>query len=53
MMHRFFHTLYGKISLIFVVLLFLLGAAQMLISVQSSLDFVCETDQTINRVFGG
>ena len=49
MMQRFFHTLYGKISLIFVVLLFLLGATQMLISVQSSLDFVCETDQTINR----
>jgi len=48
-MKLFFHTLYGKISLIFVVLLVLLGGVQIAISVQSSLNFVCETDQTINR----
>lgn len=48
-MKYFFNTLHGKISLIFVLLLFLLGIVQIAISVQSSLNFVCETDQTINR----
>jgi len=48
-MKGFFSTLYGKISLIFLFLLFLLGSVQILISVQSSLNFVCETDQTLNR----
>lgn len=44
-----FQTLYGKISLIFVILLFLMGTVQIIVSVQSSLNFVCETDQTINQ----
>ena len=48
-MKKFFRTLYGKISLIFVILLFVLGIIQIIISLQSSLNFVCETDQTINR----
>jgi signal transduction histidine kinase len=48
-MKNFFRTFYGKISLIFVVLLFTLGIIQIVISLQSSLNFVCETDQTINR----
>ncbi len=48
-MKRFFQTFYGKISLIFFVLLILLGAAQTFISVNSSMNFVCETDQTLNR----
>ncbi|HED09145.1 MAG TPA: hypothetical protein ENJ10_00515, partial [Caldithrix abyssi] len=48
-MREFFRTLYGKISLIFFLLLFLLGTAQIIISVQSSMNFVCETDQTLNR----
>ncbi len=48
-MKEFFRTLYGKISLIFFLLLFLLGTAQIIISVQSSMNFVCETDQTLNR----
>jgi signal transduction histidine kinase len=49
MIRSFFHTFYGKISFIFVLLLIILGAVQIAISVQSSLNFVCETDQTINR----
>ena len=48
-MKAFLRTFYGKISLIFVALLFILGAIQFVISLQSSLNFVCETDQTINR----
>ena len=48
-MKHFFRTFYGKISLIFVILLFILGTIQIVISLQSSLNFVCETDQTINR----
>lgn len=48
-MKAFFKTLYGKISVIFLLLLFLFGSVQIIISVQSSLNFVCETDQTINR----
>lgn len=48
-MKIFFRTFYGKISFIFVALLFTLGVIQILISLQSSLNFVCETDQTINR----
>ncbi|RMH62189.1 MAG: sensor histidine kinase [Calditrichaeota bacterium] len=48
-MKSFFKTLYGKITLIFFLLLFLLGTAQIIISVQSSMNFVCETDQTLNR----
>ncbi|MCB0283488.1 MAG: HAMP domain-containing histidine kinase [Calditrichaeota bacterium] len=48
-MTSLFKTFYGKISLIFLGLLFLLGTVQIIISVQSSLNFVCETDQTINR----
>jgi signal transduction histidine kinase len=48
-MRAFFHTFYGKISSVFVVLLVLLSVVQIAISVESSLNFVCETDQTINR----
>lgn len=48
-MKRFFRTFYGKISLIFFVLLILLGGIQTFISVNSSMNFVCETDQTLNR----
>lgn len=48
-MKGFFKTLYGKISIIFLLLLFVFGSVQIIISVQSSLNFVCETDQTINR----
>lgn len=48
-MKHFFYTFYGKISIIFFVLLILLGAAQTFISINSSMNFVCETDQTLNR----
>lgn len=48
-MKRFLKTLHGKISVIFVAFLLVVGAAQIGISVQSSLNFVCETDQIINR----
>lgn len=48
-MKFFFKTLYGKISIIFLLILFVFGSVQIIISVQSSLNFVCETDQTINR----
>jgi signal transduction histidine kinase len=48
-MKNVFHTLYGKISLIFLFLLFIGGSIQIFISVQSSLNYVCEAQQTFNR----
>lgn len=48
-MKKFFQSLYGKISAIFLVLLLLLGVVQIFISVNSSLNFVRESDQQLNR----
>ncbi len=48
-MKRLLGTLFGKISIIFLLLIFFLGLIQMLVSVQSSMDFVCESDQRINQ----
>jgi len=48
-MSNFMNSLYGKIAAIFLVVLLGLGAVQILISVNSSLDFVRESDQQLNR----
>lgn len=47
-MKNFFHTLYGKISAAFLVLLMILGLIQTWVSVQSSMNFVNESDQKLN-----
>ncbi len=44
-----FHTLYGKISAIFLILLLLLGIVLIMVSVKSSMNFVRESDQALNR----
>ena len=45
----FFQTLYGKISSVFLILLLILGVVQIFISVNSSMDFIQESDQALNR----
>jgi len=45
---RFFRTLYGKISLIFLLLIFVVGAIEVFISVKSSINYVCEASQKLN-----
>ena len=47
-MRTFLQSFYGKLSLIFLFLLLLLGSAQIFITVQSSMRFMSETDQKLN-----
>ncbi|MFQ5676026.1 MAG: ATP-binding protein [bacterium] len=49
MRRKLFRSLYGKISAVFLLLLLLLGVVQILISLNSFLDFVRESDQLLNR----
>jgi len=48
-MKKFINSLYGKISVVFLVLLLIVGVVQILISINSSLNFVRESDQQLNR----
>jgi len=48
-MKKFINSLYGKISAVFLALLLIVGVVQILISVNSSLNFVRESDQQLNR----
>ncbi len=48
-MKQMMNSLYGKLSVIFLVLLLVLGAVQYYISREASMDFVAETDQKLNR----
>lgn len=43
------NSLYGKLSIIFLVLLLGLGGVQFYVSRQASMDFAAETDQKLNR----
>lgn len=45
---KFFRTFYGKLSAVFLILLLLLGLAQVLITFRSSMKFVNEADQQLN-----
>ena len=47
-MKQFVRSLYGKISIVFLGLLLISGFIQILLSVNSSLDFVRESDQKVN-----
>ena len=47
-MRKFWQTLYGKISAVFLILLLGLGVFQIWISVKSSMNFVQESDQVLN-----
>jgi signal transduction histidine kinase len=47
-MKNLLHTLYGKISIVFLVLLLVLGVVQTLVSVHSSMRFIDESDQKLN-----
>jgi len=45
---KFFQSFYGKLSIVFLVLLIILGIVQVLITVQASMEFVSEADQKVN-----
>ena len=47
-MRSFFRTLYGKISTIFLLLIFVVGGIEIFISVKSSVNYVCESSQKLN-----
>ncbi len=47
-MKKLFHTLYGKISAVFLLLLLVLGLIQTWVSVHSSMNFISESDQKLN-----
>ncbi len=47
-MKKFFTTFYGKLSAIFLILLIIMGIAQVLITLQSSTRFYSEADQKLN-----
>ena len=48
-MNKFLRSLYGKISIVFLVLLLISGLIQITLAVNSSLDFVRESDQKVNQ----
>jgi len=45
---RFFKTIYGRISVIFLFLIVTFGGLQILLSVNSSVNYVCEATQKLN-----
>lgn len=47
-MRKFFRSFYGKLSIVFLVLLLIMGIAQILITTQASMDFVNEANQKLN-----
>ncbi|MCG8607200.1 hypothetical protein MJD09_19725, partial [bacterium] len=47
-MKKFLRSLYGKISIVFLVLLLISGFIQIVLSVNSSMNFVRESDQKVN-----
>jgi len=48
-MRKFFSSIYGKISLIFLLLLIILGAVQAIMLINFSSEFFVESDQKLNR----
>ena len=47
-MKKFFQSFYGKLSIIFLILLLIMGIAQILITFNASKSFYSQTDQTLN-----
>ena len=48
-MRKFFSSIYGKISLIFLLLLIILGAVQIILLINFSSEYFAESDQKLNR----
>ena len=48
-MNKFINSLYGRISAVFLILLLIVGVVQILITINSSLKFVWESEQQLNR----
>lgn len=47
-MKKFFQSFYGKLSMVLLVLLIVMGVAQVLITVQASMQYVSEAEQKVN-----
>ncbi|MEJ2543924.1 MAG: HAMP domain-containing sensor histidine kinase [Calditrichaceae bacterium] len=47
-MKFFIRTLYGKISIIFLLLVIIFGTIEVIVSVKSSINYVCEASQKLN-----
>ena len=47
-MQRYFNSLYGRVSLVFLALVLLMGAIQLVVSLQLNTAFVQETEQKLN-----
>jgi signal transduction histidine kinase len=47
-MKRFLQSFYGKLSLVFLFLLIILGAMQILLTMQSATDYISKVDQQLN-----
>jgi len=48
-MRKIFHSIYGKISIIFLLLLIILGAVQIVLLINFSSEFFTESDQKLNK----
>ena len=48
-MKTVFASLYGRISIIFLILILLLGLAQLIVGTNSARNFARESDQSLNR----
>ena len=47
-MKKFFQSFYGKLSIVFLILLIIMGVVQVLITVQASMEYVSEAEQKVN-----
>jgi signal transduction histidine kinase len=47
-MKKFFQSFYGKLSIVFLILLLIMAVAQVLITVQASMRYVSEAEQKVN-----
>jgi signal transduction histidine kinase len=47
-MKKFFQSFYGKLSIVFLILLLIMGIVQVLLTVQASMQYVSEAEQKVN-----
>ena len=47
-MKKFFQSFYGKLSIVFLILLLIMGVVQVLLTVQASMRYVSEAEQKVN-----
>ena len=47
-MKKFFQSFYGKLSIVFLILLLIMGVVQVLLTVQASMRYISEAEQKVN-----